>query len=248
MVEVLKCDRKITTFEIDNVCLNDEMAILFAGIFHQNRTIKHLNLKNRSFVGARSALAFVCALPDNHALESIHFGADTGRWFNEREQVSSIVEVLSHTHLSKLSITGVVIHYDTYNEIMTNLRLELHHFTKLDVVYEKEWRKEIEREMYWNHSSTVSEKWMDNYIAKRPKAPTKVDLCIAIERAKKADQDTILKSPNTLYSLVKELMSDPPQMEVIKDGMIKHNSRKREYYFTLDESGLPEKKICYLED
>ena len=248
MVEVLSGDRKIMTFEIDNVFLNEEMAILFAGIFHQNKIIKHLNLKNRSFLGARSALAFVRALPDNHALESIHFGAEMVRWFNKREQVSSIVEVLCCTHISNLSITGVVIHYNTYNKIMTNLQQVPHHFTKLDVVYEKEWRKEIERETYLNHSCTVGEKWMDNYLAQRPKVPTKVDLCIAIERAKKADQDTILKSQNTLYSLMKGLMSNPPQVEVIKDGMIKHKSMKREYYFTLDESGFPEKRIHYSED
>jgi hypothetical protein len=89
---------------------------------------------------------------------------------------------------------------------------------------------------------------MDNYLAERPKVPTKVDLCIAIERAKKADQDTILKSPNTLYSLVKGLMSKPPQVEVIKDAMIKYSRRKQEYYFTLDESGFPKKRIRYSED
>ena len=106
---------------------------------------------------------------------------------------------------------------------MTNLQHVPHHLTKLDVVYDKQWRKEIEQETYWNHSCTVGKKWMDNYLAERPKVPTKVDLCIAIERAKKADQDPILKSPNTLYSLVKGLMSKPPQVEVIKDAMIKYS-------------------------
>jgi hypothetical protein len=47
---------------------------------------------------------------------------------------------------------------------------------------------------------------------------------------------------------MKGLMSNPPQVEVIKDGMIKHKSMKQEYYFTLDESGFPKKRICYSED
>ena len=75
-----------------------------------------------------------------------------------------------------------------------------------------------------------------------------MDLCIAIERAQKADKDTVLKSPNTVFSLVKGLMSNLPQMEVICDGISKHNSRKWEYYFTLDDSELPRKMVCYLED
>jgi hypothetical protein len=100
LVDLLQHDSKVKMFEMKMFSMNNERAVLFAESLHQNQTIKHLQLNRHTFLGAGSALDFVCALPESHCLESIHFNGEMTTWYNERDQMPNIIEVLGHTHLT----------------------------------------------------------------------------------------------------------------------------------------------------
>jgi hypothetical protein len=203
LVDLLQHDSKIKMFEIEMVSMNDESAVLFAETFRANTTIKHLHLERHAFLSAGSALAFVRALPESHSLESIHFNGEMTTWYNERVLLPNIIEVLGHTQLRTISVTGLYLQDEIVQQILDTLQRISHHFTKVDIVYPDAWRKKIQHQTYENHESVIRQKWMDNYFNETPRTPMNEDLFIAIMHAKKADKEQPFPSPNILYKLMR---------------------------------------------
>jgi hypothetical protein len=245
--DVLQHDSKVKTFEVEMFSMNNERAVLFAELFRQNQTIKHLYLHQNTFLGAGSALAFVRALPESHCLESIHFNGEMTSWYNERDQIASIIEVLGQTRLRTISVTGLYLDEEILRQIMNTLRQISHHYTKVDIAYADAWKREIQQETYGNHESFIRQMWMDNYFKGIPRTPTKHDLFIAIMRAKKADDEQPFSTPNILYTLMKGLVTNISHMRTISDAFNSHFGNKRpETYFIIDSRGIPGKRLRYV--
>ena len=247
--DVLQHDSKVKTFEMEMFSMNNERAVLFAESFRQNKTIKHLRLHRHTFSGARSALVFVRDLPENHCLESIHFNGETTTWYNERDQMPNIIEVLGHTRLKSISVTGIDIKEEIFRQIMDTLKRISHHFTKVDIVYPDEWKREIQKETYANHESFIRKNWMNNYFKEIPRTPTKHDLFITIMRAKREDDEQPFSTPNILYTLMKGMATNIEHMRTISDAFQSQYGKKRgESYFFIDSRGERRKRVCYTDD
>lgn len=249
LVDLVKHDRRIKTFEIDNVCMNDESGVLFAETIHGNTTIQHLELGRNSFSSASSALAFVRALPTTHCLQSIHFTAEEHTWYSEREVVPTIIQVLGHTKLRTIAITGLYLQDEIVERILDTLRQIAHHYIKVDVVYSTAWKRKIQQETYRNHELFIRRKWMDKYLQRITREATNHDHFLAIMHAKKADDEQPFPTPNILYTLMKEVATSKEVIMMIGDAFHSHYGKKRpESYFTTDSKGVPRKRVRDIDD
>jgi hypothetical protein len=202
---------------IERFQMNSDRAAAFAAAFQANQTIKILIMRCNA-IKKDAGVSFVEALPHDHNLETIIFDRNS---FDD-DHALSIVRTLCHKHLKNLSLLiNHRISQDGYERIIQLLKENEHSFIKLDLFQDSKdspWHKKIRLEidvLTWeNRLQVEKDTWVDRFL--EPDACTKELLFLALERAKKLDNERSSKAPNMLFYLIKE--SPDLIAQAIRDG------------------------------
>jgi hypothetical protein len=141
---------------------------------------------------------------------SKHFVLD-GKYFRD-ESALSMVRTLCGKHISKtfhlLTMPSVkmVLKESSKSSKRTNTASSSWTFLKtLKMLHgqKKKIRLEIDMLTWNNHLQVEKDTWVNRFLEQDP--PSKELLFLALERAKKADNEHFSKAPNMLFHLIKQL-------------------------------------------
>jgi hypothetical protein len=205
MAQVLRINRNLHSLTVERFYMDSDLGIAFAAIFHGNEAIKTLTMRQHA-VKQTGAVSFVEALPHDHNLETIIFD---GNSFDD-DHVLSIVRTLCHKHLKTLSLLNTSrVSQDGYERIVQTLKENDHSFTKLDLFQDSEdspWQNKIRLDidmLTWENRVQVEKDiWVNRFLEQH--TSSREVLFLALERAKKVDNERFSKAPNLLFHVIKE--------------------------------------------
>jgi hypothetical protein len=197
----------LQSLTIESFRMDSDHSAAFAAAFQGNHTIKTLIMKGRA-ISLPGAVSFAEALPHDHSLETIVIDEPS---FDD-DSVVSIIRNLCRTPLKVLSLAGSwdKITQEGCERIVQTLKENEHCFVKLDLFRDSQdspWHNftqlEIDKLTWNNHLQVEKNTWIDPFLGQD--APTKELLFLALERAKKVDNEQFSKAPDMLFYLIKEL-------------------------------------------
>lgn len=121
-----------------------------------------------------------------------------------------ILRTLCHTPLQALSLTGNEISQDGDTRIVRTLQDNEHSFTRLDLFNDSQdyrWhnfiRLEIDKLTWGNQLQLEKRTWVDLFLEQE--AHSQEMIFLALERAKRVDNERFSDAPNMLNYLIKEI-------------------------------------------
>jgi hypothetical protein len=205
VAQALQADTKLHSLTIQGFVLDSDCIAAFVPSFHGNHTIKTLNMRCRA-VSRAAAVSFVKALPQDHSLEMINFD-ENGL---DDDSAVTIVRTLGHTPLKALSLKGNQISQDGDTRIVRTLQDNEHNFTKLELFNDSQhsqWhnfvRLEIDRLTWENQLQEEKRTWVDLLLEQE--AHSREMIFLALEQAKRVDNERFSDAPNMLNYLIKEI-------------------------------------------
>jgi hypothetical protein len=205
--QVLRVDTKLHSLTIEGFNMNAERGAALAAAFHQNRTIKTLTMRKTAFRSGGGTVSFIEALPQRHYLEAINFDENG----IEDEWAVRIVSTLCPTPLKTLSLIGNVITRRGCARIVDALKRNKHSFTMLELfqssqhssAWQNEIRLDIDMLTWENQLQVEKDTWIDLFLDQNDH--TQQMIFLALERAKRADNERFSDAPSMVFYLVKEI-------------------------------------------
>ena len=185
--------------------MDSDCIAAFVPAFHGNRTIKTVSMRCRA-ISRAGAVSFVKMLPQDHCVESINF--DENRL--DDDSAVTIVQTLSHTPLKVLSLKENEISQEGDTRIIRALQDNEYSFTKLELFNDSQhssWhnfiRLEIDRLTWGNQLQVEKLTWVDLFLEQE--AISREMIFLALERAKRVDNERFSNAPNMLNYLIREI-------------------------------------------
>ena len=205
--QVLRVDTKLRSLTIEGFNMNAERGTALAAAFHENRTIKTLTMRKTAFRSGGGVVSFIEALPQRHHLEAINFDENG----IEDEFALRMVRMLCTTPLKTLSLVGNAITRRGCERIVDVLKKNKHNLTKLELfqnsqrwsTWQNQIRLDIDRLTWENQLQVEKDSWVDLFLDQNDY--TQQMFFLALERAKRVDNERLSSVPNMVFHLVKEI-------------------------------------------